>query len=144
MTEPVEFEATIRSTLVEAQAIQERVVREMEQLSFSARDMFALRLAIEEALSNAIRHGNHQDDSRQVHVSCRLDDQKVRVVVTDQGDGFDPAGVPDPTEDEFIGRPNGRGISLMQTYMNICEYSDGGRRITIERDRNSLLPHKEE
>ncbi|HQX49517.1 MAG TPA: ATP-binding protein [Planctomycetaceae bacterium] len=144
MTEPVKFEAAILSTLEEAQAMQEKIVREMERLGFSTRDVFALRLVIEEALTNAIRHGNRWDGSKQVHVFCCLDDHKVRVVITDQGDGFDPAGVPDPTDEEFIGRPNGRGISLMQTYMNLCQYSNGGRRITIERQRNSSLPHMQD
>lgn len=140
MTEQFQFEISIPSRIAEAQAVQERIVQHMEQLTYSMRDIFAIRLAIEEALTNAIRHGNRRDESKQVHVSCQIDTSKLRIAITDDGEGFDPADVPDPTSEEFLERTSGRGILLMRTYMSLCEHSMGGRRITIERERNSPLP----
>lgn len=99
-----------------------------------------MRLSLEEAITNAIRHGNRQDPDKQVHVICRVDTSRIEVIVTDQGDGFDPDAVPDPTLEEFLERPSGRGVMLMRSYLSVCQYSDGGRRITMVRERNSPLP----
>jgi serine/threonine-protein kinase RsbW len=93
-----------------------------------------------EAITNAIRHGNRQDPDKQVHVVCRVDEVRIEVIVTDQGEGFNPEDVPDPTLEEFIERPGGRGLMLMRAYLSFCEYSEGGRRITMIRERNSPLP----
>ena len=73
-------------------------------------------------------------------IRCDISSEKMRVVIVDEGDGFDPEDVPDPTLEEFIERPCGRGLMLMRAYLNVCEYSDGGRCLTMERERNSPLP----
>lgn len=116
----------------------------MERFCYSNRDIFAVRLSIEEGIANAIKHGNLMDESKQVRVACRIDDTKLRVEIQDQGAGFDPAAVPDPTQEEFIERPTGRGLLLMRVYMNLCEFADGGRCLILERDRNSPLPVMED
>ncbi|MBC7965442.1 MAG: ATP-binding protein [Fuerstia sp.] len=144
MTEPVEFETSIPSSLPNGVPLQDRIVQLMERFSYSVRDVFAVRLAFEEGLANAIKHGNQMDESKQVRVSCRIDDTKLRVEIQDQGAGFDPAAVPDPTQEEFIERPTGRGLLLMRVYMNLCEFADGGRCLILERDRNSPLPVMED
>jgi len=64
----------------------------------------------------------------------------MRVEVEDEGEGFEPDDVPDATAAEFIERPCGRGLMLMRAYLNFVEYSNGGRKITMERERNSELP----
>lgn len=120
--------------------MQEQIVSLMEKFEYSMRDIFAMRLSLEESLTNAIRHGNKLDPGKSVSVDCRIDDQRMIVVVHDEGDGFEPDTVPDPTLEEFIERPCGRGLMLMRAYLNTCEYSDGGRCLTMERERNSPLP----
>jgi serine/threonine-protein kinase RsbW len=144
MTEPVEFETSIPSSLPEGLPLQTRIVQLMERFSYSVRDVFAVRLAFEEGLANAIKHGNQLDVSKLVRVFCRIDSRNIRVEIQDQGAGFDPAAVPDPTRDEFIERPTGRGLLLMRVYMNLCEFADGGSRLILERDRNSPLPVMED
>ncbi|MEZ6127032.1 MAG: ATP-binding protein, partial [Planctomycetaceae bacterium] len=106
----------------------------------SMRDIFAMRLSLEEAITNAIRHGNHCDLSKQVAIDATIGDRMLRVVVQDEGEGFEPEDVPDPTDPAFIERPSGRGLMLMRAYLNYVEYSNGGRCITMERERNSELP----
>lgn len=140
MTEPVEFEASIPSILREGLALQDRIVQLMEQFSYSARDVFAVRLSFEEGLANAIKHGNQLDELKLVRISCRIDGSRMRVEMQDQGAGFEPEAVPDPTQEEFIERPTGRGLLLMRVYMDHCEFADGGRCLIIERERNSPLP----
>ena len=140
MSEPVDLEIHIASCTREGLAVQERLISLMQSFEYSSRDVFAMRLSLEEAITNAIRHGNRQHPDKQVHVLCRVDMQRIEVIVTDQGEGFNPDDVPDPTLEEFLERPSGRGVMLMRAYLSVCQYSEGGRRITMVRERNSPLP----
>jgi serine/threonine-protein kinase RsbW len=92
---------------------------------------FAIRLALEEALVNGFRHGNKGNPSKHVTVECKIDPQGVELVVIDEGEGFDPGSVPDPTADENIDIPSGRGIMLMRAYMSSVEYLHPGNRLRI-------------
>jgi serine/threonine-protein kinase RsbW len=130
----------IPSDTTEGLAVQERIIALMEQHDYSMRDIFAMRLSLEEAITNAIRHGNAGDPKKVVTVVADVTDEKLRVVVQDEGEGFEPEDVPDPTSLEFIERPSGRGLMLMRAYLNFVEYSEGGTKITMERNRNSELP----
>lgn len=130
----------IPSNTTEGLAVQERIIALMEQHDYSMRDIFAMRLSLEEAITNAIRHGNAGDPKKVVTVVADVTDEKLRVVVQDEGEGFEPEDVPDPTSLEFIERPSGRGLMLMRAYLNFVEYSEGGTKITMERNRNSELP----
>jgi serine/threonine-protein kinase RsbW len=140
MTNPVQLEIRIPSNTSDGLSVQERLVSLMENFSYSMRDIFAMRLSLEEGITNAIRHGNKLSADKFVTVSCHIDNDRMRVVVIDEGEGFEPDAVPDPTLEEFIERPCGRGLMLMRAYLNVCEYSDGGRCLTMERERNSPLP----
>jgi serine/threonine-protein kinase RsbW len=84
---------------------------------------------------NAIRHGNQSDQAKLVHVSCKLSPQRLLIEITDQGIGFDPALVPDCCDPENWQRPGGRGILLMRSYMSKVEYTDGGHRVVMEKER---------
>lgn len=140
MVDPVHFETSIPSNTADGLVVQEKIVSLMERFHYSIRDIFAMRLSLEEGITNAIRHGNKFSSEKQVSVQCTIDEYRMRVVVQDQGEGFEPDSVPDPTEEEYLERPSGRGLLLMRAYLNHCEYSDGGRRLTMERERNSDLP----
>ena len=139
MSEP-QINVHIPSVTAEGLAVQEKIVSLMEQHEYSMRDIFAMRLSLEEAITNAIRHGNGNDPEKKVHVIADVNDAKMRVEVQDQGNGFEPEDVPDPTAAEFIERPCGRGLMLMKAYLNFVEYSEGGTKLTMERERNSDLP----
>ena len=140
MTNPVKLEIMIPSNTADGLSAQEKLVALMEKFEYSMRDVFAMRLSLEEAITNAIRHGNKFASDKNVIIRCDIGTDKMRVVIVDEGDGFDPEDVPDPTLEEFIERPCGRGLMLMRAYLNVCEYSDGGRCLTMERERNSPLP----
>ena len=89
----------------------------MEKHEYSMRDIFAMRLSLEEAITNAIRHGNGSDVAKLVTVHADVGDEMMRVEVEDQGEGLIPEDVPDPTADEFIDRPCGRCLMLMLAYL---------------------------
>jgi serine/threonine-protein kinase RsbW len=109
----------------------------LKQHSWSGQEIFGIHLAVEEALVNAIRHGNGSDQTKQVHVTCQLAPQHLLVEIADEGAGFDPTGVPDCTDTQNLHRPNGRGIMLMRRYMSRVQYVDGGHRVVMEKHRDS-------
>ena len=105
---------------------------------FSDHDIFAIRLALEEALVNAIKHGNQMDQAKNVHVVYHVAPDRFEVKITDEGPGFDPCDVPDPTSAENIERPCGRGLLLMRHYMTEVAYHDRGRAVHMAKVRNGV------
>ncbi len=136
-----EFTESIPSDISAAQQLQERIIRSLEEFGYSPRDVFCMRLAIEEAVTNAIKHGNRRDVSKKVMIHCRVDCDRVHLVVEDEGAGFCPDDVPDPTADENLDKPSGRGIRLMQSFLTSVEYNDKGNRVTLVKHRE---PAKED
>jgi serine/threonine-protein kinase RsbW len=108
----------------------------MTRLGFPHLDLLAVRLALEEALVNAIRHGNQGDPGKQVRVRYRVTTEQVWAEVEDQGQGFDPAGVPDPTSPEGMVRTSGRGLHLMRHFLSSVEYNERGNAVTLCKRRS--------
>ncbi len=121
MAETVDHQWVFPSDTAAGQTVQESIIALMEEHGFSARDVFGVRLALEEGIVNAIKHGNRMDRNKTVEINCSVSDDLVRVVIVDQGEGFKPENVPDPTADENIERPCGRGIMLMRSFMSLIE-----------------------
>lgn len=131
------FEITIPSDTLAGQAIQERVVAILEQLDYPPRDIFGVRLALEEALVNAIKHGNRLDPAKSVQIACQIGKDSVRIEIEDQGDGFQINDVPDPTMEENLDRPSGRGIMLMRAFLSAVEYNELGNKVILEKQRGT-------
>ena len=132
-----DFSVSIASDTSLGRQIQERIIGLLEGRSYSDHDLFGVRLALEEALVNAIKHGNGMDPGKQVHVDCSFTDDRVTIVIEDEGTGFDVTDVPDPTMEENLDKPGGRGIMLMRSFMNQVEYNDAGNRLVLEKVRNT-------
>jgi serine/threonine-protein kinase RsbW len=114
----------------------DRVMREllaaMERRQYNESSRFAVRLAMEEAISNAFRHGHQgMPETTPIRVDYRLGDKELTVTVEDQGPGFDPKGVPDPTLDENLELPSGRGLVLIRAYMSDVRYEGRGNRLRM-------------
>jgi serine/threonine-protein kinase RsbW len=131
-----EWEEVIPSDTAAGQSVQERIIQLLESLSYDERDVFGVRLAIEEALVNAIKHGNRMDPSKTVRITCQVARHKVRIEIEDQGEGFQPEEVPDPTSDENLERPCGRGIMLMRAFMSSIAYNESGNCVILEKHRS--------
>jgi serine/threonine-protein kinase RsbW len=136
MAEPVQFEIAIPSNTARGHEVQERILNLLQEREFSAKDLFGVKLALEEAIVNAIKHGNRMDPSKSVRVRCELDDERVQILVEDEGLGFDPSDVPDPTEVENLEKPSGRGLMLMRAFMTTVEYNARGNRVLLEKRRS--------
>ncbi|MCZ6702321.1 MAG: ATP-binding protein [Ignavibacteria bacterium] len=80
-------------------------------------------LAVTEATTNAIIHANKCDQSKMVTIDVKVNETKLVVKVKDEGEGFDPADIPDPTEPENLLNESGRGVYLMRVYMDNVEYN---------------------
>ncbi len=131
-----EFDVRIPSSTTEGQKVQERIIKRLEEIGFPTRGIFGVRLALEEALVNAIKHGNGLDPNKEVFVLCQISQEMVRVVIEDQGAGFRLQDVPDPTDDENLEKPGGRGIMLMRAFLSVVEYNERGNRVVLEKHRN--------
>lgn len=92
---------------------------------------FRLRVALLEAISNAILHGNRERPWRRVRLRGWVEPGLVRVTVADEGDGFDPAAVPDPTTAERAGHPGGRGLLLMRRLADGVWHNERGNEVTL-------------
>ena len=117
----------------------EELAAQLETLGWSFQDSFGVQMALEEALANAIRHGNGLDSSKQVRLSCQASEQTVRITIADEGPGFDPLVVPDATAPENLEKPSGRGILLMRSFMDHVEHAGAGNIVVMSKQRAGAL-----
>ena len=102
----------------------------------SEESAFGIEMALREAVTNAMVHGNQEDESKFVEVIFNCHDDELEVEVRDQGEGFDPANVPDPTNAENLLKTSGRGIFLMRTFMDQVEWvnrPEGGTAVRMRK-----------
>ena len=126
-------DVTIPSDTTEARRVQDEIEQELRARRASDQEIFSVRLALEEALVNAIKHGNQMDRAKKVQISYRLHIDRFEVHITDEGCGFDPGEVPDPTAIENLERPCGRGLMLMRHYMTEVVFNDRGNRVSMSK-----------
>jgi serine/threonine-protein kinase RsbW len=89
------------------------------------------RVGLTEALSNAMLYGNSRDPSKSVLVEIAFQLGRIQARVTDQGPGFDPESVPDPTTPENLTKSCGRGLFLMRKLLDEVWYNDRGNQVTL-------------
>ena len=126
-----QYGVVIDSDAIKGQQIQAAIIAKVEEFNYSEHDAFAVRLAVEEALINAIKHGNGSDPSKKVRIDYEITAEQVRVRVEDDGPGFDLDNVPDPTSPEFLERPCGRGLMLIRHYMSEVNFNERGNCVEM-------------
>lgn len=116
----------------EIERAEKSLLSALEKFQYPDAAKFAVRLALEEALVNAFRHGhkNLPPDSK-VSVEFDVTPDEASMAIEDQGPGFNPSDVPDPTLDENLTVPTGRGLLLMRAYMARVEYVGRGNRVEM-------------
>lgn len=119
------------SDTAETRRVQDQIAEQLAAHAVAEQDIFSIRLALEEALVNAVKHGNQMDRSKKVRIRYRIQRDRFEAEVSDEGGGFDPTDVPDPTAVENLERPCGRGLMLMRYYMNQVEYNDRGNSVRM-------------
>ena len=125
------LDLTLREMRTGLESVQAQVADALEAHGYGEGAMFAMRLALEEAIVNAFRHGNRSDPAKVVFFRCAVDGAEAAFEVEDQGPGFDPRMIPDPTEDENIEIPSGRGVMLIKAYMTDVEFVKPGNKLRM-------------
>ena len=113
----------------------DQLLSQLQHHQWEENDIFGVHLAVEEALVNAIKHGNQNDHSKRVHIVYRMSETHVQIEITDEGPGFNPNNVPDPTEDDNLEVPSGRGLMLMRSFMSSVEFNERGNGVIMEKQR---------
>jgi serine/threonine-protein kinase RsbW len=126
----LEIDAWIQSEIKAISPLVERLMRLIEGSHCITGEEPAVELALREALNNAVVHGNRLDAHKLVHVRCRCRvGEGVSLIVSDQGQGFDPSAVPDPLTVENLEAEHGRGIQLMKSAMDQVSFQERGTEV---------------
>jgi len=123
----------IPSDPAEARRVQDMIESVLQSSQCHDHDLFSIKLALEEALVNAIKHGNGYDKKKTVQVAYEVHPDRFVIRITDEGPGFDPADVPDPTAIENLERPCGRGLMLMRHYMTEVAFNERGNSVIMSK-----------
>ena len=120
------------------ESLERRVLEAVEDAGYPEASRFAVRLALEEAVVNAFRHGHRQlPEDTPIDVSWEVTPDRATIIVRDRGSGFEPGCVPDPTLDENLECPTGRGLMLMRAYMTEVRHNKAGNEVTMIYDRGA-------
>ncbi len=111
----------------------ERIYGKILSLAGSQEDASKIKLVLEEAITNAMRHGNKLERSTTVKVSIVADEKKIELDVHDMGGGFNFRNLPDPTKKDGVHKSSGRGVFLMRKFMDKVKFYDGGSGVRMSR-----------
>lgn len=116
--------------------VEDFIIELTEKNNIDDDSVNGLMIAITEAANNAILHGNHSDPTKKVWMNASVADDCLTVSIKDQGQGFDPAKVPDPLAPENLLKTSGRGVFLMKEIMKTVDYqfSPDGTTVTLTFD----------
>jgi serine/threonine-protein kinase RsbW len=138
MSEPQwiwQCERVIPSDAAAGRLALEEILEQLKAQQWIPHDVFSIHLAMHEALVNAMMHGNRQDARKQVHIRCRMSRDTVHVEIADEGPGFNPTALPNPTDPDRLERPCGRGVMLIKAFMSHVYYNEQGNCIVMEKQR---------
>jgi serine/threonine-protein kinase RsbW len=136
MPEEHRFHLAIGSRFENIELVQVVLKDSLERLGMEEDARHWVEVAVREALANAIKHGNEQNPSKQVHVDLDVEGEDLVIRVEDEGPGFDPSQLVDPRAPENLLRPNGRGIFYMKSFMDEIQYGagpGGGAMVTLRK-----------
>ena len=125
------LEKILPTDLTEVMPLAELISQKVFSFTGSTEEMFKVKLALEEALTNAMRHGNLLHAQLSVSVKIKADKKRIVLDVHDQGKGFDFNNLDDPTQGENTRRISGRGVFLMREMMDEVEFYDSGSGVRM-------------
>lgn len=130
------FKVTILSDFsADFREVQRQILDVAEKNGYQDQCLFAIKIALEEALVNAIKHGNKHDKSKHVTIEAMISPLVAEIMVEDEGPGFHRPDVPDPLAEENLEKPSGRGLLLIESYMSKVSWDHGGRRLRMVKNR---------
>jgi len=111
--------------------IESTILDAAERHGYAKASKFAIKLSLEEGMANAFHHGHKDLPGEPITVEYSVDPSEVRIGIQDRGPGFDPSSIPDPTLDENLEQPTGRGIMLIRAYMTRVGFNSTGNRLDM-------------
>jgi len=132
----LETNVVIPSDLSAAHEAEKALLAEVACHRYSEATAFAIKLAVEEGMNNAIKHGNKFDPAKKVRLTYDITDERAVIIIADEGGGFSPSALPDPTADENLEKPTGRGVMLMHAYMDEVAYNDRGNEVRMVKNNS--------
>ena len=121
----------ISSNLNNVKKSVDKILTLLKDLKAEDSDLFDVRLCLEESLINAIKYGNGLNEDLKVVIGVSHNNNKVTITVEDQGPGFDYQALPDPTKEENLLKPRGRGVFLIKHLMSNVEFNRKGNKISM-------------
>ena len=123
----------IPSVHAKGSEVQNRILEEVKKFNYNSDSIFAIKLSLEEAMVNAIKHGNKLDENKHVYVEALISPSQTEIQIEDEGPGFDRSSVPDPTAPENLEKCSGRGILLIESYMSDVHWTNNGKRMHMSK-----------
>ena len=130
-TAPNTCSLMVESKLSAVSGVYNLILSELEANSYDSDGVFSVHLALEEAFVNAVKHGNKNDLTKKVKIEYSVSSDKVEIVITDEGVGFDPSAVPDPRYGENLYKSEGRGLFLVRAYMDVVDFNEQGNCVRM-------------
>lgn len=110
----------------------ERLIEDVCQIYDVSEDCYGnMMIAVTEAVNNAIHHGNKDNPDKQVKIGFESDENQLVFSITDEGAGFDPNSLPDPTDPANIDKISGRGVFLMSQLSDFIKFENEGRKVIL-------------
>ncbi|MBL7215163.1 MAG: ATP-binding protein [Phycisphaerae bacterium] len=119
-----------------AQQTCTKILKHAAEQGFNEDATFGIHLALEEAFTNALKHGNQSNPNKKICVEFLITPEKMDISITDEGQGFDPDDVPDPRCNQNLYKISGRGVLLIKAYMDIVEYNKRGNCVHMVKYRH--------
>lgn len=136
---PINCSMVVASRQSAVTQVCDQILARLRDNSYSKDDIFAIHLTLEEAFLNAVKHGNKSDPTKKVIIDYSITPDKIEVSITDEGCGFKPEDVADPREGEGLFKPGGRGLLLMNSYMDVVRFNKQGNSVYMVRYKEK--PH---
>ena len=112
--------------------VSARIMNSLSPYSLQQNRLFDIKLSVEEAVRNAVVHGNKSNPRLFVRVNYKIESDQVKIEVEDEGAGFDPASIPDPTNNkEAMLKESGRGVWLIKKLMDKVDFNVKGNKIKM-------------
>lgn len=133
--ESISQKMVLESNLESVLAVENLISQAKEEYAISEDNYNYMWIALNEAVSNAIKHGNKFNSAKKIRLTVETkEDRYLCFTIKDEGNGFDPSNIPDPTSPERISEPNGRGVFLINKLADIVNYTENGTCVEIGFD----------
>lgn len=120
---PAEVKEQLESTLESVDHAEELVMRTAQEMGFDEDQQHEIGISLRECMVNAVVHGNRYNARKKVHFYVSHTPDRLEIVIGDEGEGFDASELPDPLADENLLRQSGRGVLMMQAFMDEFQVS---------------------